>query len=125
MTDVFKREGTLFENYAPERIDGDFSQGGQSKADFVGWTGLSPIAVLFEFVFGIKPFAFEKRIVWNVELLERHGIEKYPFGADGELTLICEARSDSSEEPKITAKSNVPVTLEVVWDDGKKKTLTL
>ena len=125
VTDVFKREGTLFENYAPERIDGDFSQGGQSKADFVGWTGLSPIAVLFEFVFGIKPFASEKRIVWNVELLERHGIEKYPFGADGELTLICEARSDSSEEPKITAKSNVPVTLEVVWDDGKKKTLTL
>ncbi len=120
VVEVFERENTLFENYAPEKLGGSFSRGGQSKADFVGWTGLSPIAVLFEFVFGIKPLASENKIVWNVELLERHGVERYPFGKDGELTLICEARSDRSEEPKITVKSNRPVEIEVLWD-GKSK----
>ena len=121
VVEVFKRENTLFENYAPEKLDGKFVQGGQSKRDFVGWTGLSPIAVLFEYVFGIKPFASEGKIVWQVELLERHGVEKYPFGTDGELTLICQARGDKNEEPQLELSSNVPVEVEILWGDGNRK----
>ncbi len=125
VVEVFEQENTLFENYAPEKFGGKFTKGGQSKPDFVGWTGLSPIAILFEFVFGIKPFASEKKIVWNVELLERHGIERYPFGVDGELTLICEARKSKTEEPKIIAKSNLPITLEIIWGEGGRKVIEL
>ena len=125
VVEVFERENTLFENYAPERIDGVFHKGNPAKRDFVGWTGLSPIAMLFEYVLGIKPFASKNKIVWSVELLERHGIEKYPFGKDGELTLICEARKDRHEEPKISVKSNVPALLEIRWDDGKRKVVQL
>lgn len=124
VVEVFERENTLFENYAPEKFGGNFREGKPAKRDFVGWTGLSPIAVLFEFVFGIKPFASENKIVWNVELLERHGVEGYPFGTDGELTLICEARKDKSEEPKIVIESNVPVEIEILWD-GKSKTIEI
>ena len=124
VVEVFERENTLFENYAPERFGGNFREGSPAKRDFVGWTGLSPIAVLFEFVFGIKPFASENKIVWNVELLERHGVERYPFGTDGELTLICEARNDKSEEPKIEVKSNLPVEIEILWD-GKSRTIKI
>ena len=125
VVEVFERENTLFENYAPEKTDGTFTRGGQSKPDFVGWAGLSPIAILFEFVFGIKPFASEKKIIWNVELLERHGVERYPFGTDGELTLICEARSSKDEEPNIIAESNAPITLEIYWGKGGKKVIKL
>ncbi len=125
VVEVFERENTLFENYAPEKTDGKFTKGGQSKPDFVGWAGLSPIAVLFEFVFGIKPFAQKNKIVWNVELLERHGIERYPFGVEGELTLICEARKSKIEKPTVTAKSNVPVTLEIRWGEGESEVVKL
>ncbi len=124
VVEVFEREDTLFENYAPEKFDGKFREGNPAKRDFVGWAGLSPIAILFEHVFGIKPFASENKIVWNIELLERHGVERYPFGADGELTLICEARKDKSQEPKIVVKSNVPVEIEILWD-GKSKTVRI
>ena len=91
----------------------------------MGWAGLSPISILFEFVFGIKPFAQKNKIVWNVELLERHGVERYPFGTGGELTLVCEARKDKSEEPTVFAKSNLPVTLEVIWGSGNRKVIQL
>lgn len=125
VVEVFERENTLFENYAPEKFDGKYREGNPAKRDFVGWAGLSPIAVLFEYVFGIKPFASENKIVWNVELLERHGIERYPFGTDSELSLICEARTTKDDEPTIIAKSNLPVTLEIIWGEGNKKVISL
>ncbi len=46
---VYKDTGTLWENYAPERA----AQGNRAKDDFVGWSGLAPIAGLFEYVFGL------------------------------------------------------------------------
>ena len=65
--------------------------------------------------------ADQKKILWCVDLLEKHGIEKYPFGVEGELTLICEAREDINEKPQITFKSNIPVELEIIWGDTEHK----
>ncbi len=122
VTEVFKKTGTVYENYAPEFIDeGKPYQGYPAKQDFVGWTGLSPTSILFEFVFGIKPNAAENKIVWDVRLTEKHGIEQYPFGVEGELTLLCDERADENEEPKITFKSNIPVELEIRWGDDDHK----
>jgi len=118
VVEVFKKHNTMYENYAPEWIDqGGPSKGFPARPDFVGWTGLVPISVMFEYVFGIKPEADKRKIFWHVELLERHGIEKYPFGVEGELTLICQARREANDPPQITFRSNVPVTLEVAWGD--------
>lgn len=127
VVEVFKETNTLFENYAPEFInDGKPSMGSISKKDFVGWTGLAPISILFEYIFGIKPDAGKKKITWDVTLLEKHGIEKYPFGVDGEMTLMCEARNSASEKPVITFESNIPVTLEVIWgEEGSKQSFVI
>lgn len=118
---VFEETGTLFENYAPEYADGKPCKGNWAKGDFVGWTGLIPISVMFEYVFGIKPDAANNKITWHVNLTDRHGIEKYPFGTDGEMKLICEKRASLSEKPMITVESDVPVTVEVIWNGGKEK----
>lgn len=125
VVDVFKSTGTLYENYAPDFSNGKANFGKPARADFVGWTGLSPISVMFEYVFGIKPNASENKITWYVNLTERHGIEQYPFGKDGELSLICEERKSKDEEPQINIKSNIPLTLDVIWGDEKKKTLKI
>jgi hypothetical protein len=122
VVEVFKKHHTVYENYAPEWIDrGGPSKGTPARPDFVGWTGLVPISVLFEFVFGIKPEADKRKILWCVNLLERHGIEKYPFGVEGELTLVCQARKDANERPQITLRSNVPVELEIVWGNSEHR----
>lgn len=126
VVNIFKDSGTLFENYAPENVNGKPVAGTPAKPDFVGWTGLSPISVMFEYVFGIKPDASNSKIIWNINLLDRHGIEKYPFGKTGELTLICEKRNSENEEPCLKIESNIPVTLEIIWNKGEcRKTVRI
>ena len=46
VVDIYTKTGTLWENYAPEHIE----PGRPAKPNFVGWTGLVPISVLFEAV---------------------------------------------------------------------------
>lgn len=127
VVEVFKETNTVFENYAPEYVNnGKPSKGDPAMKDFVGWTGLGPISILFEYIFGIKPDAGKNKIVWDVTLLEKHGIEQYPFGVEGELTLMCEARNDVNEKPQITFESNIPVELEVIWgEEGNKQSFVL
>ena len=118
---VFKKTGTVFENYAPfPGEDGTARPGNPAKGDFVGWTGLVPIAVLLEHVIGLKPNAEKNTISWHINLLERHGVEKYPFGKNATLTLLCEERSSKEEEPQVTVQSTEPVRIEIIWDGGRR-----
>ncbi len=113
---VFNESGTVYENYSPER-----ASKGEAKADFVGWTGLAPISIMFEYVFGIKAHAQDQKITWHVNLCERHGIEGYRLG-DNVLDLICEERSSADEKPVVTVKAEKPVTVEVIWN-GKREVI--
>ena len=81
----------------------------------------SPISILFEYVFGIKPDASKNKITWHINLLEKHGVEKYPFGTDGELSLICEARNSEEEKPRVTISSNIPVEVEIIWNKEQSR----
>jgi Trehalase len=113
---VFQETGTLWENYAPERA----AQGNRAKGDFVGWSGLAPIAGLFEYVFGLRADAPFGRLLWDVRLLESHGINGYPFGKDGVLDLSCAARNSTTDEPEIQVRSTVPLELVIRWNGGEK-----
>jgi hypothetical protein len=114
---VYQDTGTLWENYAPERP----SQGNKAKADFVGWSGLAPIAGLLEYAMGLRADAPSGRLLWDVRLLECHGINDYPFGEEGVLDLTCAARSASTEEPEVEISATVPLELVVRWDGGEKQ----
>jgi hypothetical protein len=111
---VFEQTGTLWENYAPEKTE----RGNIAAPNFVGWTGLPPVSVLFEYVFGLRPDVPGNTLVWDVRLLEEHGVAQYPFGQRGLLDLHCPARTTAEEKPVITAHSNVPLNLEVHWAGG-------
>lgn len=115
VTEVFNGTGTVFENYAPESA----APGNPAKGDFVGWTGLAPINILFEYVFGIHPDAMGKKIVWNVNCLEKHGIMQYPLG-DATIDLVCEARASADEKPVVHITSDIPVTVTINWNGGSE-----
>ncbi len=112
---AFERTGTLWENYAPEVV----GQGNNGK-DFVGWTGLPPVAVLFEYAFGLRPDVPTRRIVWDVRLLEEHGVERYPFGTTGLLELRCPARATREDKPQVSVRSNVAFELDLRWAGGRE-----
>ncbi len=111
---VCEDTGTLWENYAPENN----APGNPSRGDFVGWTGLVPIAVLFEYVLGLQPKAHERRIVWYCHLTDEFGVDKYPFGADGILDIAVKKRRSVEERPQISVTSNVAVTFEIHWGNA-------
>jgi glycogen debranching enzyme len=113
---VFEETDTVWENYSPERP----AQGKPAKPDFVGWSGLTPVAGLFEYVFGLRADAPSGRLLWDVRLLEEHGVRRYPFGVEGVLDLSCASRGSAREEPRIEVRSSVPLELMVRWEGGEK-----
>jgi hypothetical protein len=113
---VFEKTGTVWENYAPESA----APGAPSKPDFVGWTGLPPIAVLLEYVFGLRPDAPARRLVWDVRLTDAHGVRRYPFGPDVSIDLACAARRAPTDPPHVDATASAPVALEVRWASGSR-----
>ena len=112
---MFQNDGTLYENYMPEKA----SKGAPAKKDFVGWSGLFPISILFEYVFGIRPNAREEKIVWDVRLLEEHGIRNYPLG-NLSVDLICAERTSEDDEPVVTALCEKPIEIEVRYGNKSK-----
>lgn len=114
VVEVYEKTGTLWENYSPETAD----RGSCSRDKFVGWSGLFPISIMFEYVFGIRPAASKNTIVWHVNRTERHGIERYPFKGEA-IDLVCAERKTADERPVITVNSPKPVKIELHWGDGK------
>ncbi len=108
---VFEKDKTLYENYAPESA----SCGNPAKGDFVGWSGLFPINILFEYVFGIRPFARENKIIWNVRLTNKHGIINYPFN-DLTVDLICEKRVSADD----AVFCDNPIEIEIRYGNKSK-----
>ncbi len=51
---------------------------------------------------------------------EKVVVERYPFGTDATLSLLCAERGDASEEPQVEIRSDKPVTVEIFWDEGRQ-----
>ena len=111
---VFGKTGTVHENYAPESAN----PGNPAKADFVGWGGLGPTAVLFEHVMGIQPDVPAGKLVWDVRLIDAHGVTGYPFGNKGVVDLSCAGRSRAEDRPEVRIRASCPLSVVVRWDGG-------
>lgn len=113
---LFEKTGTVWENQAPESV----AAGKPAKPDFVGWGGLPPTAVLFEYIFGLRPDHAQSVLNWDVRLLDEHGVKHYPFGKSGLLDLCCLPRVSTTEKPVIEAHANINVALRIVWEGGEE-----
>jgi len=113
---VFKETGTLWENYAPKRV----APGKPSKGDFVGWTGIGPIAFFIEYAIGLRADALANRITWDIRSPKRVGVERFWFGGKT-VSLVCD-KADASGVRPVTIKSDGSFHL-IVRSSGKTKTL--
>jgi len=110
---VFEATNTLNENYAPDKVQGN------DKKDFVGWTGLAPITVLFEYVFGIRANVPDRTLLIDVNLLDSYGVNQYPYGQNGLLNISVQKRKSVLKRPKIMIESNIALTVMVKWEGGE------
>lgn len=113
---VFKDTGTFWEYYAPEAV----TPGLLARPDFVGWTGLVPISILFECIIGINTNLQAKTITWDVRLLEEHGIDRYPVGENGILSFKSATRTSEKQKPELTIQSNIAMKLNLSWAGGSQ-----
>ncbi len=112
--EVYKKTNTFYEYYAPETSEPGFL----ARPDFVGWTGLVPISVLFEAIFGLKADYLSGTLEWKINLTDAHGVERYPFGPDGSLDLKCASRNSADQNPSLEIKSTASLKLKVSWKGG-------
>jgi glycogen debranching enzyme len=85
MATVHRNTGTIWENYAPEAP----KPGCISKPDFVGFSGVSPIALLIEEILGIHVDAPAKTIRWRLYHASEHGIKDLRVG-DNMVSLLAQ-----------------------------------
>lgn len=119
--EVYKKTGTFFEYYAPETAEPGF----MARKEFVGWTGLPPIAVFIEYILGIHSNFKENSIVWDITQLETHGMDKYPFGPEGLVDMKANKRVSEAQKPSITINSNIEFNLTIKWGTGNLKTIAI
>lgn len=117
--EVYKNTGTFWEYYSPENAEPGF----MARKEFVGWSGLPPIAELIEFIIGIRGDYSKQQIVWDMNLTEANGIERYPFGPEGIISLKAEARRSVNDEPHITVDTNIGFELFVLYGEKRRKLL--
>ena len=115
--EVYKKTGTFWEYYAPESAEPGF----MARDNFVGWGGVAPIAVLLEYIMGIRADYSKSQISWDLNLLESHGVDRYPYGPNGEISLRAGKRSRLNDRPSISIKTNVPFTLVLRYGDKEEK----
>ncbi len=107
---VFERTDTFWEYYQPESA----APGTKAKPHFVGWTGLSAIAMLIEDVIGIQVDWPKRQVMWDrrLDTDEAYGLRNFPLGREGILSLM-------GDHERIVVKTTVPFTL-IIQEDEKK-----
>jgi len=105
---------TLWECYAPESArPATTERGDLCRKDFVGWTGLGPIAMLIETIIGIEIDYPSRKIRWHSPILTEHGIENLRFGPH-KITLLAGPRQNANERPAIKVEADCEVEVEFV-----------
>ncbi|MFT3994913.1 MAG: trehalase family glycosidase [Dysgonomonas sp.] len=119
--EVYKKTGTFFEYYAPEAAE----EGFMARKEFVGWTGLPPIAVFIEYILGIRSDYSTNSVTWDVTQTEAHGMDNYPFGPKGIVSFKVKKRASKDEVPVITIDSNVSFEMTIYWGKDKSKKVSI
>lgn len=81
------------------------------KDDFVGWSGLGPVALLIEEVMGVDCDAPSGRIDWTVRLPGRHGVRDLAF-AGNRISLLASAAEHGRRTLSVVTER--PLTLNVI-----------
>lgn len=102
---------TLWEANAPDFFKPGLKPYGDHhvKPDFVGWSGIGPIAVLIENILGLDLDAVNRRIGWTIRLPGRQGLRNLVFGGH-RADLMCEPAGSGM---RITVRTGAPLRLDV------------
>jgi hypothetical protein len=106
MAVIYKETGAIWENYSPEYgVPGNIA-----KHDFVGFSGLGPIALLIEEILGVEVDAPANTIRWRLYPTPEQGLNDLRFG-NNVVSLL--AREADGGETTIEVTAQREFTLKV------------
>lgn len=117
---VLESHHSIFECYAPEHAcPATRGRNDTARADFVGWSGLGPVAMFIEDIIGLDFDAPGRRVTWNITMDGLHGVENLVF-LGGPLSLRCHgfANPETPVAVEVESPSNFDLVLCV---PGKKE----
>jgi neutral trehalase len=104
---VYDSTGTFWENYMPDY----YIPPQRSKPDFVGWTGIGPIALLIENVLGFNVNAVDRTLIWRITRMDEHGIENLRMG-ENIVSAVCGTRTKNDPlELAVSTKEDLKLIL--------------
>ncbi len=117
---------TLWENYSPEQDRPGLTayEGKVVRGDFVGWTGLGPIAMLIENVIGIDIDVPGRRVNWDIRLTEEHGVRGLSPGRGGRGDFLAKSRTSPDTPAEIELSCDSDMTVHITRE-GASRTIEL
>ena len=85
--------------------------------DWVGWSGLGPIAILIENVIGLNINVPKRLIEWEIRLLEKHGVSNLYLGKLGSVSLLCRSRSSAQDAPEVVIRADSDIVVKITSAD--------
>jgi len=116
MYKVWLNNGTIFENYWQEDNTGK-APITRAEKNFVGWSGVTPIATLIENILGVQTNALTKQITWVVTLKVEHGIRNLRWGDSwkNSVDLLISGENTKQGTRTISVNSTSNFELEVIF----------
>jgi glycogen debranching enzyme len=122
MSEVIKNKtyGSIWECYSPDYIRPatKTEKGKLVRDNFVGWSGLGPIAMLIENILGFSFDAPSNTIRWQIASSCAHGIKNLQFNS-GNISLLCDkSAAPCPRKISIETSKSVSVLIEMEGCDG-------
>lgn len=119
---VFADTGYVWEMYNPSEVGPGKMSKGEHCRRFVGFSGTVPVMLFVENVLGIRMERGEDgvaHLVWDIRLLERHGIENLVLADGTRVNLLCQARSAADEKPVLKMSASRPLKIKIISAAGE------
>ncbi len=110
---VYKETGSIWENYSSEHP----GPGSLAKKDFVGFSGLGPIALLIEEILGIEVDAPSNTLFWRLYPVHEQGLRNLRFG-NNRVSLLARKEKEGKIVIEIAAKQGF--TLKILTKETQK-----
>ena len=128
MARTFKsfKPSTIWESYSPEEDKPGICaySAGFSKPDFVGWSGVGPIAMLIENIIGVDLDMHRLEVTWDIRLADEHGLRNLRLGGMGRLDLLCRGRAAPGDEAAVSVKCDGAIKVNLRRGGKSKSILT-
>ena len=82
--------GSIWECYSPSAHRPATAEAGEIvRSDFVGWSGLAPVAMLIENIIGLRFNAAENKVTFEMFPGQEYGLENMLFNG-GKVSIVCQ-----------------------------------